>query len=72
MKVPHDSVLPELREIAKQTGESDESLAISMAIYLLGFSTYIGFDKTIHFLNDDDKEHALKVLYEYAKRGKDL
>ena len=72
VKVPHDSVLPELREIAKQTGESDESLAISMAIYLLGFSTYIGFDKTIHLLNDDDKERALKVLYEYAKRGKDL
>lgn len=43
--VPHDTVIDELREMtAKQYIES-EDMAIAMAAYMLGFSTYKGFAK---------------------------
>lgn len=69
VKVPHDSVITELRNIAKQVGNTDEELSMAMAIYLLGFSTYKGFSENSpfeFFEIDDDKR--LKHLYEYAKR----
>lgn len=67
--IPHDSVLTELKKIAKQTGETDENLAMAMAIYLLGFSTYNGFINSNLFIDDIDDENRLRRLYEYAKEG---
>ena len=40
--VPKDTVIDELRNIATQI-EENESLAMSMAVYMLGFNTYNGF-----------------------------
>ena len=42
--VPHDTVIDELTKLA--TGENLESkdLAIAMAVYMLGFGSYIGFN----------------------------
>jgi len=68
VKVPHDSVLSELKMIAKHIGESDEDLAMAMAIYLLGFSTYAGFRKNNILASDADTENYTKRLYEYAKK----
>ena len=65
VKLPHDSVLAELKRVALKTGESDENLAMAMAIYLLGFSTYAGFSKIA--MVDGEDENRLKRLYEYAK-----
>ena len=67
VKIPHDSVFTELKNIASQTSTSDESLAMSMAIYLLGFNTYSGFSESSGFLGTDDDTLRLKRLYEYAK-----
>ncbi len=69
VKVPHDSVLAELKKVAEKTNESDADIAMAMAIYLLGFSTYKGFDKVI---GSKDTEPNLKRLYEYAKRVNEL
>lgn len=69
VKVPHDSVLAELKKVAEKTNESDADIAMAMAIYLLGFSTYKGFDKVI---GSKDAEPNLKRLYEYAKRVNEL
>ena len=44
--VPHDTVLDELRAIAQQNGVESDELAITMAIYLLGFRSYSGFDSS--------------------------
>ena len=41
--VPHDTVVDELREIAKGGSIENTDLAFAMAIYMLGFSSYEGF-----------------------------
>ena len=43
--VPHDTVVDELRELAAEHNIESEDLAIAMAAYMLGFGTYLGFDK---------------------------
>lgn len=42
--VPHDTVIDELRELAKKQNSKSEDLAIAMATYMLGFSSYKGFN----------------------------
>ena len=68
VKVQHDSVMSELRRIAKEMNTDDENLAMALAVYLLGFSTYNGFSKVAGNVVDDVDENALKRIYEYAKR----
>lgn len=68
VKVPHDSVMSELRRIAKEMNTDDENLAMALAVYLLGFSTYNGFSKVAGNVVDDDDGNALKQIYEYARR----
>lgn len=68
VRVPHDSVLKELKNVAEKMGESDENLAMAMAIYLLGFSTYNGFtNKASSVIEETDQDKMLKRIYEYAK-----
>lgn len=43
--VPHDTVLEELQKIAKEQNIESNDLAIAMAVYMLGFSSYSGFVK---------------------------
>lgn len=68
VKVPHDSVMSELRRIAKEMNTDDENLAMALAVHLLGFSTYNGFSKVAGNVVDDVDENALKRIYEYARR----
>ena len=68
VKVPHDSVMSELRRIAKEMNTDDENLAMALAVYLLGFSTYNGFSKVAGNVVDDVDENALKRIYVYARR----
>lgn len=41
--IPHDTVMEELLAIANNSGIESNDLALSMAIYMLGFSSYNGF-----------------------------
>lgn len=66
--VPHDTVLAELKRVAGQMGEHDEGLAMAMAIYLLGFSTYKGFTKAAGNVINDVDDNVLRRIYEYAKK----
>lgn len=68
VRIPHDSVFAELNRVAGQTGESDGNLAMAMAFYLLGFSTYSGFAGTLGNVADGEDDNRLKRIYEYAKR----
>lgn len=68
MKIPHDSVFAELKRLAGRIGKADEDIAMAMAIYLLGFSTYLGFSKVVDDIVDGAEDSSLKHIYEYAKR----
>lgn len=72
VKVPHDSVMSELRRVAKQMNTDDENLAMALAVYLLGFSTYNGFSKVAGNVTAEADENALKRIYEYAKGIKNI
>ena len=65
-KVPHDTVLEELKNIANAIGENNKDVAMAIAIYLLGFNSYNGFSKLIQE-NDDAEENMMKRIYAYAK-----
>ena len=67
VKVPEDTVLDELKNIAKYLDEESDQLSMAMAIYMLGFNTYNGFRE---FLKDgsDNENDLLKRLYMYAKK----
>lgn len=43
VSVPHDTVIQELRNVAMLHTEKTEELSMAMAIYMLGFNTYMGF-----------------------------
>lgn len=43
--VPTDTVFAELKSMAKEQHLGDHELSMAMAIYLLGFSSYLGFRK---------------------------
>lgn len=45
--VPHDTVIDELREIAKESSIEGTDLTFAMAIYILGFSSYAGFNSML-------------------------
>ena len=54
-----------MEDAAKKTAKDIEK---SLAVYLLGFSTYNGFSKVAGNVVDDVDENALKRIYEYARR----
>ena len=43
--VPHDTVVDELRTLAKEQNMLSDELAIAMSVYMLGFGSYKGFSK---------------------------
>lgn len=42
--VPHDTVVDELKALAKKQNLDDENLAVAMAVYMLGIGNYKGFN----------------------------
>ncbi len=65
--VPCDTVIQELKSVAALYVEQTEDLAMAMAVYMLGFNTYMGFrDKAELQFGKRDTE-MLKRIYEYAK-----
>lgn len=67
VKVPHDTVLSELKRVASELGEKETDIAMAMAVYMLGFSTYRGFCNAASDLTVNLDENALHRIYEYAK-----
>lgn len=68
VSVPHDTVIQELRNVAMLYAEKTEELAMAMAVYMLGFSTYMGFGDGMDRQFDEKNDEMLKRIYEYAKR----
>ena len=67
VQIPHDVVLQELKNIALISGKETEDMAMAIAVYMLGFNSYLGFSSLIentidHAANDNN----LKRIYAYA------
>jgi hypothetical protein len=72
VKVPHDTVLQELKNIANMSGKESQDLAMAVAVYMLGFNSYLGFSSLIESINVDSNakdDNYLKRIYAYAKRS---
>ena len=72
VKVPHDSVMIELRRIAKQMDTDDANLAMALSVYLIGFNTYNGFSKVVGNVIDEVNDNSLRWIYKYAKQVTEL
>lgn len=70
VEVPHDTVIDELKKVASLYGEEKGELSMAMAVYMLGFNTYMGFGDKICGEIGEDKDGILRRLYEYVKRLK--
>lgn len=68
VSVPHDTVVQELRNIAALYAEQAEDLAMAMAVYMLGFNTYMGFANKMERQFGEKNDEMLKRIYEYVKR----
>lgn len=66
VKTPHDTVVQELRVLADKTKVDNVDLAMAIAVYLLGFSSYSGFSSLIEG-ESEYEENFLKRIYTYAK-----
>ena len=66
-KVPHDRVIDELKSIAEDVKHAKDDLAMAIAVYMLGFSTYLGFAPKNEDLDGRENQN-LQRIYEYARR----
>ena len=68
VSVPHDTVIEELQRVASVYAGQPKDLAMAMAIYMLGFNTYMGFGNKIEQQLGSGNDGILKQIYEYAKK----
>ena len=66
--VPKDTVVQELKNVSSLFEEQPEELAMAMAVYMLGFHTYLGFAKEEKEPFIGTPEGMLRRIYEYGKR----
>lgn len=67
VNVPEDTVIKELRNVASLYSEQPENVAMAMAVYMLGFNSYLGFCEQAKAPIMGENEGMLKRIYEYAK-----
>ncbi len=67
VSVPCDTVIKELRNVAALYANQTEELSMAMAVYLLGFDTYLGFENQAQSRMPKSDGEMLKRIYEYAR-----
>lgn len=67
VNVPEDTVIQELQKVAGLYSDKANDLAMAMAVYMLGFNTYKGFDKGEVLPLSGINDSMLKRIYAYAK-----
>ena len=68
VEVPCDTVIDELRKVASLYGDENSEVSMAMAVYMLGFNTYMGFGDKMRDELGEDKDGMLKRIYAYVKR----
>jgi len=66
--IPHDTVIQDLRKIASLCGCETEDLSMAIAIYMLGFSTYYGFEDRTEQIFGTGKNPKLKYIYDMIEQ----
>ena len=56
--------------MSRGLGDVYKRQSMAMAVYMLGFNTYMGFGDKIRGELGEDKDGMLKRIYEYVKRLK--
>lgn len=67
VSVPKDTVISELKRVAELYTEETDDLAMAIAVYMLGFNSYLGFCRQEKEPFAGTSEGMLKRIYEYAK-----
>lgn len=70
VQVPHDTVMQELGNIAGISGRKPGNEAMAVAVYMLGFNSYLGFSALMETAVMDKNQSGndyLKRIYSYAK-----
>lgn len=72
VSVPHDTVIDELWRVAGVYAGQPEDSAMAMAVYMLGFNSYMGFGNKMEQQLGCESGHdgMLKRIYEYARKSK--
>lgn len=68
VKIPHDTVIDELRVLANLFGGEQSGYSMALAVYMLGFSTYMGFCDIAKIQDTVRTDDILKRIYQYAKK----
>ncbi len=68
IKIPDDSVLRELHFIANKIDGGNKDMAMALSVYLLGFSSYIGFSDVASRVIDNSDKATLQRIYDYVKK----
>lgn len=69
--IPNDTVIAEMKDKAKSYNMPTNDLSMLMAMYMLGFSTYTGFDKINNILYVFHKEVNLQKAAEEELKNKE-
>jgi hypothetical protein len=67
VQIPHDTVLQELKNIADMSGRETDDMAMAIAVYMLGFNSYLGFSDLMETGSESLDNSYLKRIYAYAK-----
>ena len=68
VSVPNDTVVKELKDIAILLTGNTEDTSMAMAVYMLGFSSYLGFDSRLEIeTSGGSNKDLLKTIYERMK-----
>lgn len=72
VSVPYDTVIDELWKVAGIYAGQPEDSAMAMAVYMLGFNTYMGFGNKMEQQLGCESGHdgMLNRIYEYARKSK--
>ena len=73
VEIPEDTVIAELRKVSELYKDMPCDLAMAMAVYMLGFSTYSGFSESASTFEYENEPMTLNRIYEYGKyMGEDV
>jgi hypothetical protein len=67
IEIPEDTVIAELRKVSELYKDKSCDLAMAMAVYMLGFSTYSGFSGSASSFEYESESMTLNRIYEYGK-----